>query len=282
MEKQKLFKTSDGTEVYLHEYDCVNSTNTLLLNMARQGAPVGTVVWAHTQDGGRGRLGRSFSSPEGGVYLSLLVPCPANLEEVGFALTAKIGVAVKRTIDGVTGKPCGIKWVNDIILEHHKVCGILAQMCSEVPDKTVVGIGINYTTDPSYFAPELRSIAGSICEFAPELPPMEVFVTALIDNVYALVGPNATGLNATVPNATGLNATGSSSTIFNTKNNNSWLKEYKSSSTILGNQVKVLQAGTVIAEGTASSIDDQCHLHVITNGGKEMILSTGEVSVRNL
>jgi BirA family transcriptional regulator, biotin operon repressor / biotin---[acetyl-CoA-carboxylase] ligase len=259
VEKQKLFKTSDGTEVYLHEYDCVNSTNTLLLSMARQGAPVGTVVWAHTQDGGRGRLGRSFSSPEGGVYLSLLVPCPANLEEVGFALTAKIGVAVKRTIDGVTGKHCGIKWVNDIILEHHKVCGILAQMCSEVPDKTVVGIGINYTTDPSYFAPELRDIAGSICEFVPELPPMEAFVTALIDNVYALVGPNA-----------------------NTKNNNSWLKEYKSSSTILGNQVKVLQAGTVIAEGTASSIDDQCHLHVITKDGKEMVLSTGEVSVRNL
>ncbi len=276
MEKQRLFKTSDGTEIYLHEYDCVDSTNTLLLSMARQGAPVGTVAWAHTQQGGRGRLGRSFTSPKGGVYISLLVPCPANMEEIGFSLTAKIGVAVKRTIDGVCGKQCGIKWVNDIILGHRKVCGILAQMCSEVPDKTVVGIGINYTTDPSTFTPEIRDLAGAIYdkEEVASAPSMESFVSALIDNVYSLVGPNASssaGQNA--GQSAGLNAE---------KSKSCWLEEYKSSSTILGNKVKVLQAGSVVAEGTAISIDDQCHLHVITSDGKEMVLSTGEVSVRNL
>ena len=257
MEKQRLFKTTNGTEINLHEYDCVNSTNTLLLDMARQGAPVGTVLWAHRQEGGRGRLGRSFTSPEGGVYLSLLVPCPANLEEVGFSLTAKIGVAVKRTIDGVCGKNCGIKWVNDIVLGHRKVCGILAQMCSGVPDKTVVGIGINYTTPPSAFAPELRTIAGSIFDETEvsKAPAMETFVLALIDNIYALVGSSCAG---------------------------NWLEEYKNSSTILGNKVKVIQAGLTVAEGTAISIDDKCHLHVITEDGKELVLSTGEVSVRNL
>ncbi len=263
MEKQRRFRTTDGTEIYLHEYDCVDSTNTLLLGMARQGAPVGTVVWAHRQEGGRGRLGRSFTSPEGGIYISLLVPCPANIQEVGFSLTAKIGVAVKRTIDGVCGKQCGIKWVNDIVLGHRKVCGILAQMCSEVPDKTVVGIGINYTTPLETFAPELRDIASSIFnekerESAPE---MQTFVLALIENVYALVG--------------------SATEEPREKKAGNWLEEYKNSSTILGNKVKILQAGSVVAEGTAISIDDQCHLHVITKDGKEMVLSTGEVSVRN-
>ena len=271
MEKRRQFRTTDGTEIDLHEYDCVNSTNALLLGMARDGAPVGTVLWAHAQDGGRGRLGRSFSSPEGGVYISFLVPCPANMEEIGFSLTAKIGVAVKRTINGVCGKQCGIKWVNDIILGHRKVCGILAQMSSGVPDKTVVGIGINYTTALSAFAPELKDIAGSIYgeEELLKAPPMETFVLALIENVYALVGSHARAAG---------NADTSSCA---EKNDRNWLEEYKSSSTILGNKVKVIQAGTVVAEGTAVSIDDQCHLHVITNDGKEMVLSTGEVSVRN-
>ena len=264
MEQQSRYRTTDGTGIDLHEYDCVNSTNALLLSMARDGAPVGTVAWAHTQDGGRGRLGRSFSSPEGGIYISFLVPCPANMEEVGFSLTAKIGVAVKRTINGVCGKQCGIKWVNDIILGHRKVCGILAQMCSGVPDKTVVGIGINYTTPLSAFAPELRDIAGSIYgdEERLEAPPMKTFVLALIENVYALVGTHT-------------EAGGE-------KNDRNWLEEYKSSSTILGNKVKVIQADAVVAEGTALSIDDQCHLHVVTSDGKELVLSTGEVSVRKL
>ena len=270
MEKQRLFRTTDGTEIHLYEYDCVNSTNTLLLGMARDGAPVGTVVWAHRQDGGRGRLGRSFSSPEGGVYISFLVPCPANMEEIGFSLTAKIGVAVKRTINGVCGKVCGIKWVNDIILGHRKVSGILAQMCSGVPDKTVVGIGINYTTPLSAFAPELRGIAGSIydgsnLEEVAKVPSSETFVHALIENVYALVGPNA----------------GAHTKAHTEKNAGNWLEEYKSSSTILGNKVKVIQAGCTVAEGTAISIDDKCHLHVLTSDGNEMVLSTGEVSVRN-
>ncbi len=279
MEKQRLFRTTDGTEIDLHEYDCVNSTNTLLLGMARDGAPVGTVVWAHKQDSGRGRLGRSFTSPEGGIYISMLVPCPANMEEIGFSLTAKVGVAVKRTINGVCGKECGIKWVNDIVLGHHKVCGILAQMSSAAPDKTVVGIGVNYITKLNDFAPELKGIAGSIynCsadssagkEELAKIPPMETFVLALIENVYALVGPNA-----------GSNASFGSGKVSGKASEN-WLEEYKSSSTILGNKVKVLQAGTVVAEGTAVSIDDQCHLHVITSDAKEMVLSTGEVSVRN-
>ncbi len=257
--KLSQFKAIDGTEIVLYEYDCVSSTNSLLLSMARAGCPVGTVLWAHRQEGGRGRLGRSFTSPEGGIYISLLVPCPSSSEDVGFSLTAKVGVAVKRTIDGVCGKHCGIKWVNDVVLGHRKVCGILAQMCSGVPDKTVVGIGINYTTAPSAFAPELREIAGSIFEEEEidKAPAMESFVLALINNVFALVGSKA-GLSA-----------------------ENWLEEYKSSSTILGNKVKVIQAGSVVAEGTAISIDDQCHLHVITSDGNEMVLSTGEVSVRS-
>ena len=66
-----------------------------------------------------------------------------------------------------------------------------------------------------------------------------------------------------------------------TAGDENWLEEYKSSSTILGKEVLILQAGNVTGSGTATEIDDNCFLHVVGEDGKEMILSTGEVSIRN-
>ncbi len=274
--------------VELEDLESTNSTNALLLNLARNGAPFGTVIWAHSQTGGRGRLGRSFSSPPGGVYLSLLVPAPLELDDIGFALTAKAGVATKRAIESISHKKCGIKWVNDIIVEDKKVCGILAQMVelphsqdalygkccnrictnnsktghqNEVKSKepkygVVIGIGVNYTTPVSSFSDDIKDIATSLFDNEEEAPPMKDFVFSLLGNVLGL--------------------------ICGKEHEENWLKEYKNSSTILGNKVKVIQAGSVVGEGTAVSIDDKCHLHVLYEDGKEIILSTGEVSVRRV
>ena len=139
----------------LHEYETLDSTNRLLLDMAKDGAPVGTAVWAHVQTGGRGRLGRSFSSPEGGIYVSILLPLAAD-SEAAIKVTAMSGVAVMRTINQVCHKKCGIKWVNDIIYEDKKVCGILAQGCA---GKAVVGIGINYRTDIGKLPDDVKAVA---------------------------------------------------------------------------------------------------------------------------
>ncbi len=230
-------------------FDCVDSTNRILIDMARDGAPAGTTVWARRQTGGRGRLGRSFASPSGGIYISFLLPLPENPLEVGFSLTAMSGIAVKRTINEICHRDCGIKWVNDIILDGKKVCGILAQVAA---DKVVVGIGINYCTPASEFSPEVREIATSIYQDQKVAPPMETFVEALVRNIYTIC--------------------------FGMDEN--WLVEYKGSSTIVGNKVQIIQAGKVTGTGTAVSIDDACFLHVIGDDGKETVLSTGEVSIR--
>ncbi len=290
---QGLYLCPPSFFVELEELESTTSTNALLLDMARKGAPFGTVVWAHSQTGGRGRLGRSFSSPPGGVYLSLLVPAPLNLDDVGFALTAKAGVATKRAIESFSSKKCKIKWVNDIIVDGKKVCGILAQMvelpnhnrglargcCQKICDANVatgyqnekqygavIGIGVNYTTPVSCFSANLKDIATSLfyngsersldneVTRTEEAPPMKDFVFSLLANVLGL--------------------------ICGKEREENWLKEYKSSSTILGNKVKVIQAGSVVGEGTAVSIDDSCHLHVLYENGKEVVLSTGEVSIR--
>jgi BirA family biotin operon repressor/biotin-[acetyl-CoA-carboxylase] ligase len=232
-------------EIRIQKFDQVDSTNRVLMGMAKDGADVGTVVWARRQSTGRGRLGRSFQSPEGGVYVSLLVPL---LE--GFHLTAMAGVAVKRTISQVCNRKCGIKWVNDIILEGKKVCGILAQGAG---DKVVLGIGVNYTTDISTFPEDVRDIACSIYNDERTAPPMETFVTTLAANVYDIC----------------------------LSQDKTWLEEYKSSSTIVGNKVQIIQAGKITGSGRAVSIDDNCFLHIIDDDNKEIVLSTGEVSVRN-
>ena len=233
-------------EIKVFEYQELDSTNRLLLDMAKEGAPCGTVVLAHRQSSGRGRLGRSFSSPEGGVYISMLVPVHRN----GFSLTAKAGVAVKRTIERMCGKKCGIKWVNDIIYEGKKVCGILAQ---GYEDKAVLGIGVNYAVDIRELSEDVREIAISLYDDIKDAPPMRAFIDELIDNVYTLVYGS----------------------------DENWLDEYKGSSTIIGNKVLILKAGSVTGSGTAAFIDDSCFLHLAADDGKEIVLSTGEVSVRN-
>ncbi len=238
-------KASRAFEIKIHEYNVTDSTNRVLLDMAREGAPCGTVVWAHRQESGRGRLGRSFSSPEGGIYISMLLP----LKRDGICLTAMAGVAVRRTISQVCGRTCGIKWVNDLILDGKKVCGILAQGCG---DKVVMGIGVNYCTDLDSLPEEVRSIATSIYDGPKGAPPMRDFVDVLVENVYGLCYGE----------------------------DENWLEEYKSSSTIVGNKVKIMQAGAVTGEGLAVAIDDDCFLHVVDDLGRQTVLSTGEVSVR--
>ena len=234
----------------LHEYDCLDSTNRLLLDMAKEGAPCGTAVWAHKQTGGRGRLGRSFSSPEGGIYVSILVPMDSAACN-GMKITAMAGVATMRTIFQQCNKKCAIKWVNDIIYEGKKVCGILAQGCN---DKVIVGIGINYRTDLSLLPEELISTASALYGPTDKAPDERTFVGALLENVWGLC----------------------------MRGDENWLEEYKGSSTILGKEVLILQAGKVVGEGLATEIDDNCFLHVKGRDGKVTVLSTGEVSVRRI
>ena len=279
----RVYEVPQTLAIELHELECTGSTNALLLEMARGGAPVGTVVWAHRQEEGRGRLGRSFSSPVGGVYISMLVPSPSDPKDIGFALTAKAGVAVKRAIRDVCGVECGIKWVNDIVLDGLKVCGILAQMVArEGGNVVVVGIGVNYATPLSCFGEDLRGIVGSLYDMdktdAKDVPPMRSFVMSLVANLYGLV----CGRECNVVGFTtcGINSDAASGGATNGKSCAKWLCEYKGSSTILGNEVKIIQAGAVVGEGRAVLIDDDCHLHVLCDDGHETVLSTGEVSVR--
>ena len=153
----------------------VDSTNNVAKQLAQQGAPHGTVVLSHKQTAGRGRMGRRFESPEGGIYVSILLRPQLPAQE-GVRLTLGACVGVCRAMEQAGGLQGRIKWVNDVYLEGKKVCGILTEAATSVEngmlEYVIVGVGVNYTEPPEGFPPALKDIAGSLYgpHRAPPLP----------------------------------------------------------------------------------------------------------------
>ncbi len=225
------------------------STNTRLRQLAAEGADEGATLVAVQQTGGRGRRGRSFYSPQGGVYLSTLLR-PAAQTDVGL-LTSCAAVAAARAIESVCSLSVGIKWVNDLYVNGRKVCGILAE-AGFTPqgdiDHVVLGFGINVV--PMQLPPELDTIATSLGnEGAP--PEREALIAALLyewERAYA-----------TLPTG-------------------EFLAESRRRSVVIGRQVTVVRGEETYA-ATAVDITDRGHLLVRTAAG-ERELSSGEVSLR--
>lgn len=125
-------------------YDTIDSTNQEAKRHALNGIGHALIV-SEEQTIGRGRRGRTWISEKGsGVFMSLLLR-PDIRPENASLLTLLAGLAVKRSINHITGLESFIKWPNDIVLNGKKVCGILTEMSSEIDtiNYVVVGIGIN-------------------------------------------------------------------------------------------------------------------------------------------
>ncbi len=113
---------------------------------------------AMRQTAGRGRLGRSFASPEGlGMYLS------AVLDARHAPLITPVAAVAGRLALQRVGVNCGIKWVNDLVAERggkfRKLCGILAEMTG---GRLILGVGIDLKQREDDFPPELREICTSV------------------------------------------------------------------------------------------------------------------------
>lgn len=142
----------------------VDSTNSYAKKMALGGFSEGMVVVAEMQTGGKGRLGRSWSSQEGqGIWCSLILePKVSILEASRFSFL--IAVAVTEGIREVTGLEVKIKWPNDILLNEKKLCGILLELVAEVEQiqSLIVGFGINVNQTLEDFPKEIAKKATSL------------------------------------------------------------------------------------------------------------------------
>lgn len=132
-------------------FDIIDSTNRYAKELNSNNPQL---VIADTQTAGRGRLGKSFYSPDGtGIYMTIAVDTPSSPDYI----TIATAVSVVTVLDRLGCKDIGIKWVNDIFYDRKKVCGIL---CENTGSKIIIGIGINLTT--RLFPEDIAGIAGAL------------------------------------------------------------------------------------------------------------------------
>lgn len=134
----------------IHVLRSVGSTNATARQLALEGSPEGTVVLAEEQTEGRGRNGRSFLSPPGGVYLSVVLR-PDIPPAAATRFTLLTAVALSEALEESAGLAPRIKWPNDILLPDGKVAGILMELAGREDhvEFIVAGLGINVLSAPA-------------------------------------------------------------------------------------------------------------------------------------
>lgn len=148
----------------LQHFASIDSTNTALLEAAASGAPEGTVYIADEQTAGRGRGAHTWHSAAGdGLYLSALVKPSLHLRDA-LLLSLATGLAAQTAIRSTTNLSIDLRWPNDLLLDGHKLGGILAETAVEPVSANlryaVIGIGINL--NHASFPAELAEHATSL------------------------------------------------------------------------------------------------------------------------
>lgn len=166
------------------------STNAVAFKMADEGAEEGSVVIAECQSGGKGRLGRKWTSPAGvNLYCSIILRPPIQ-PVAAPQLTFLSVIAVARTIEQLTTLKARIKWPNDILIDGKKVAGLLNEMSAET-DKVnfvILGIGVNLNMTAEQFPEDLRHPATSLLIESGERIDRTAFARILLqelDTLYA-------------------------------------------------------------------------------------------------
>lgn len=233
-------------------FDETDSTNTRAKLYAKDREDrVSTVFIARRQTAGRGRLGRSFLSEEGGLYMSYL-SYPDLPAEDAIKLTAYAAVALCDTVREFCGAEPGIKWVNDCFIGEKKLAGILTEgVFSEDGlrfEYTVVGIGVNLSRvnfgELSDIATDLETECGSAVDVSD-------FAASLAEKLSRFESSDPTV----------------------------YMKRYSELSVLTGRRVKVITpTECYFAKVLGVNLDGS--LSIITDSGDSHNLISGDVSVR--
>ena len=207
---------------------------------------------AGTQDGGKGRLGRSFFSPPGGVYLSVVLSS-SDIPDPDL-LTVSASIATADAIENLTGAECLIKWVNDIYSGGRKVVGILTEGIVNMElgglDEAIIGIGINLSGSDDSIPEDLRGKMGFLFPEGCSPVSRARLAAAVTDNLIAV------------------------------QKRKDFIDEYRKRCFIIGRDVTVVKPGKGEWPAFAYDVDSSGHLLVEYSDGRREALSSGEVTLR--
>lgn len=168
-------------------YQQIDSTNRVAKELAAEGRPSGTVVLAASQSAGRGQYGRSFSSPEGGLYFSLLLEPDIPTEALPL-ITLVTGLACRNVLCQTFNLHPLIKWPNDMYLGGKKVAGILCEnvLLTHLPAsqaKVIIGVGLNVNNCKEDFAAEIQPIITTLFEHLHVTVELESLLALLVEAI---------------------------------------------------------------------------------------------------
>ncbi len=229
-----------------------NSTVSQAEAWLRDGGPHGGVVIAARQTQGRGRQGREWASPEGGLWMSVLarpVMKSKNTAKLGLGLA----VAVAQAVEEMTGCEVGLKWPNDLVLEGRKLGGVLVTGSPEW-ETAILSVGLNANMRLAELPEELRAAATTLLEATGREHSIGGLAARLLARLEAL-WPEMISGGARV------------------------VAEWRKRDALMGREVLLEVAGKTL-RGRSKGIDEYGQL-LLAGAGIERAVATGEVvSVR--
>lgn len=231
-------------------YPLIDSTNTEAKRLIVKGVlhPDKTsLLCADCQTAGRGRRQRTFCSPSGGLYLSLVIPRERIGNASPVSVTTAAAVAVARAIHSLTGETPAIKWVNDLLLHEKKICGILTEAVNTTDGDdiaaVIVGIGINLSSN--LLPQALSGIAGAL-----HIQCSRVTLAAAVAD-----------------------------SLLSTLADPDYMTDYRRFSCVIGRDVQYEEKGVLYA-ARAIGVENDGGLEVEHPDGTRRILRTGEITLR--
>ena len=241
----------------IHHFHTLDSTNSKAYQLALNGAEEGEVVIAESQEKGRGRLGRHWSSPPFlNLYLSVILRPKISPHQASL-ITLMAAVATADAIQKFSGLLPLIKWPNDILLRDRKVAGLLNEIHSEM-DRihfVILGIGVNLNMDGKMFPKEIRAVATSLKIEMGQAISRKVFLQSLLQELEKWY------------------------TIFMKEGSAFILKAWRDRAHVKGRRVKVTSFGETLV-GMAIDVDSDGALILETTGGKRKRVVAGDIEYK--
>lgn len=250
MNEDKLKNLLNGVCTVVSCVRETGSTNTDARALIAEFPDADTILrTADIQTGGRGRQGKSFVSPEGGLYMTLVLRTGAPLESV-VNVTSCAAAAVSRAL-AKFGADCGIKWVNDLYLNGGKLVGILVESVNDYTamrsEYAIIGVGVNVRRN--IFPDGIHAVTLEDAGFDVDAAEL------CAEIVRELLAVRETGFDFSF-----------------------YAEEYRQRSIVLGRDVMFLRNGTAMY-GTAEAIDE-CGGLVVRVSEERYTLDSGEITLR--